>query len=55
MLIFCHMLRRLTDSIPVVTLTLYYGNEAWGPKSLYEMMGIDEEWEETALVEKMSS
>lgn len=39
--------------IPVVTLTLYYGNEAWdGPKSLYEMMGIDEEWEETALVKK---
>lgn len=39
--------------IPVVTLTLYYGNEAWdGPKSLYEMMGIDEEWESIDLVKK---
>lgn len=50
--------------IPVVTLTLYYGNEAWdGPKSLYEWkapltyvrregMGIDEGWEEIDLVKK---
>lgn len=39
--------------IPVVTLTLYYGNEAWdGPTSLYEMMGIDEGWEEIDVVKK---
>lgn len=37
--------------IPVVTLTLYYGSEVWdGPKSLYEMMGIDEAWKEIDLV-----
>lgn len=40
-------------SIPVVTQTLYYGSEDWeGPKSPYEMIEIDEGWEEIDLVKK---
>lgn len=36
---------------PVITLSLYYGSQTWdGPTSLYEMMGIDETWEEINLV-----
>lgn len=37
--------------MPVITLTLYYGNESWdGPLSLYEMMGIDETGENMELI-----
>lgn len=37
--------------IPILTLTLYYGQDRWeGPLSLYEMMGIDDGWEGTQML-----
>lgn len=39
--------------MPVITLVLYLGKEAWdGPATLYEMMGIDENWVGADMIRK---